>query len=319
MAKDRAVSSDYICTKEKLATRSPKDKPWDTHRAQAQQLEEMFSGSVYGRYATRISRCSGVLRFADQIDEETGEVTLKLRQAEFCRVRHCPVCQWRRSLMWQARFYQALPALQERYPKHRFIFLTLTVRNCPIWELRKQLQEMNAAWKRMIETKVFGVVKGFIRATEVTRSKNNLAHPHFHCLLAVNPSYFKTGYISKNRWSLMWRDALRADYDPVIDVRAVRGEISGAVSETLKYSVKPEDLLDNEPWLFEYVKQVHRLRFISTGGILKDVLRQDSETDNDFIAVGDEEAEQALEDLKAFTWNRNKKYYLRDASKDISK
>ncbi|WP_170869787.1 protein rep, partial [Shigella sonnei] len=26
---------------------------------------------------------------------------LRLREAHFCRVRHCPVCQWRRSLMWQ--------------------------------------------------------------------------------------------------------------------------------------------------------------------------------------------------------------------------
>jgi len=37
--------------------------------------------------------------------------------------------------MWQARFYQSLPKLVEEHPKARWMFLTLTVRNCPIDEL----------------------------------------------------------------------------------------------------------------------------------------------------------------------------------------
>ena len=37
--------------------------------------------------------------------------------------------------MWQARFYQSLPKLVTEHPKARWLFLTLTVRNCPITEL----------------------------------------------------------------------------------------------------------------------------------------------------------------------------------------
>jgi hypothetical protein len=29
-----------------------------------------------------------------------------LSASRFCRVRTCPVCQWRRSLMWKAKAYQ---------------------------------------------------------------------------------------------------------------------------------------------------------------------------------------------------------------------
>ncbi|WP_253297333.1 protein rep, partial [Vibrio cholerae] len=55
---------------------------------------------------------------------ETGETRLRLRSAQFCRVRHCPVCQWRRSLTWQARIYHSLPKIVVDYPSSRWLFLT---------------------------------------------------------------------------------------------------------------------------------------------------------------------------------------------------
>ena len=116
-----------------LADLSPKDKPWDLHRSQAQDVQAIYATAAdFERYAERISQCSGLLRFGCHPDPDTGEVRLRLREARFCRVRHCPVCQWRRSLMWLARFYQSLPAIQHKYPTARWLFLTLTVRNCAI-------------------------------------------------------------------------------------------------------------------------------------------------------------------------------------------
>ena len=110
---------------------------------------------------------------------ETGETRLRLREAHFCRVRHCPVCQWRRSLMWQARFYQSLPKLVTEHPKARWLFLTLTVRNCPITELGETLTAMNAAWQRLKDRKEFRPVLGWVRTTEVTRGKDGSARPAF--------------------------------------------------------------------------------------------------------------------------------------------
>ena len=87
------------------------------------------------------------------------ETRLRLRSAQFCRVRHCPVCQWRRTLMWQARFYQALPKIVVDYPSSRWLFLTLTVRNCEIGELGTVLTAMNAAFKRMEKRKELSPVQ----------------------------------------------------------------------------------------------------------------------------------------------------------------
>ncbi|MDS0008100.1 protein rep, partial [Enterobacter hormaechei] len=63
----------------------------------------------YERYGARMATCGGLLRFGRSTLKETGETRLMLREAHFCRDRHCPDCQWRRSLKWQARFYQSLP------------------------------------------------------------------------------------------------------------------------------------------------------------------------------------------------------------------
>ena len=76
----------------------------------------------FTKYASRIYDCSQILKFAPTPDK------LVLKHAFFCRVRYCPVCQWRRSLLWRAVMFQQLPAIKEKYPSYRWVFLTLTVK-----------------------------------------------------------------------------------------------------------------------------------------------------------------------------------------------
>ncbi|MDD0266199.1 protein rep, partial [Shigella flexneri] len=60
-------------------------------------------------------------------------------------------------------------------------------------------------------------------ATEVTRGEDGSAHPLFLCLLMVHPSWFKgKNYVKHERWVELWRDCLRGDYEPNIDIRAVK-------------------------------------------------------------------------------------------------
>jgi len=301
-----------------LTDYSPKDAPWDIHRAQAQQVEGLYQGTVFDSLAGRIRGCSGYLGFAWEVDQETGEMRLKLRAAEFCRVRHCPVCQWRRSLMWQARFLKALPAIEQAYPTARWLFLTLTVRNMPITELRASIQEMNKAWNRLRLRREFaGNVQGWIRTTEVTKGQDGLAHPHFHCLLMVRPSYFGKCYVKHERWVELWQECARLDYRPSVRIETVKPKLKpgstdsplrAAIAETLKYAVKPEDLLDRD-WLIELTRQVHKLRFIASGGALKDILRETEESDEDLMLL-DEDGE-ASDPSIYFDWRRDVKRYIK--------
>lgn len=306
-----------------LTAYSARDKPWDEHRGASDDVSMIYASAVgFERYAQRMSDCSGLLQFAWADNIETGETCLKLSKAQFCRVRHCPVCQWRRSLMWQARFYQSLPVIVQERPKARWLFLTLTVRNMPVSELRDALQHMNKSWQRLIKRKEFKAVQGWIRTTEITRGKDGSAHPHFHILLMVPPSWFRgQTYVKQQRWVELWGDCLQVDYAPTVDIRTVKPrhdgasgsaiteQLRGAVSETLKYAVKPSDMVDDPDWFLTMTEQVHNLRFIATGGALKNCLRVDDESNDDLIVASEQEAETG--DKLSFSWRPTMRHYVK--------
>lgn len=205
-----------------LVDLSPKDKPWDVHRLQAEDVAGLLAYGLphHQRKALRMNQCANVLEFGRSLDS-FGAFKLKLKTASFCRNRECPVCQWRRALMWVARFYRAFPKIYADHPEWRYVLLTLTVRNCPVSDLRKTVTGMNQAWQRLIQRKTWPAL-GFVRSLEITRSKDGQAHPHFHCLLAVPPSYFGRNYLSTAKWALLWQECLRVDYTPICDVRIVK-------------------------------------------------------------------------------------------------
>lgn len=125
--------------------------------------------------------------------------------------------------MWVGRFYHAFPRIYADHPEWRYVMLTFTMRNCPVLDLRKTVQAMNSAWQRMIQRKAWPA-EAFIRSLEVTRKpEDGSAHPHFHCLLALPPSYFAgRNYLSTAKWATLWQEALRIDYTPVCHVRVVK-------------------------------------------------------------------------------------------------
>lgn len=300
-----------------LATDSPKDSKWDAKRGDTQDIGGIYSRKErFSRLAARMAGCSTLLAFKEAVDTDTGEISLKLILAAFCHVRHCPTCSWRRSLRNTARFFAKLPELRERFPKHRWIFLTLTVKNCHTDELRSTIQAMNKAWQRLIQRKDWPA-DGFVRATEVTRGKDGSAHPHFHCLLMVKPSYFAgRNYVTHEDWANRWQAALRADYQPSVRVQAVKAKregqtIEAAVVETLKYSTKPEDALADPEWLYTITEQLHKLRFIASGGELKGVLKEDM-TDEEMIQ-GDEPTkpdDEVEPELVRYTWVPARRQYV---------
>lgn len=309
-----------------LSDLSPDDKPWDIHRAQSDEIAKIYDSIGYSRYAERIGECSQLLTYVLKAKDD-GEVKLKLREARFCRVRHCLICQWRRSLMWRARFFKALPGIQAKYPIGRWIFVTLTVKNCELTNLRVTLTWMNAAWKKLTERKIFPAL-GFVKSVEVTRGADGTAHPHFHCLMFVPAGYFKRGYISQANWATLWQSCLKADYTPRVDVRAVKPKktplnakpdpvnkaMAQAVCETLKYSVKVDHLLADPKWLDELTKQLQKTRAISIGGCLKEFFSEDDPED---LINGDIEEDEDAEDsiFLLFDWSTIIRRYIKTGSK----
>jgi plasmid rolling circle replication initiator protein Rep len=297
-----------------LSEASPKDKPWDKHRANADKVQELYKQLEYDRYSERVGECSQRLYFALQKEGEEGVLRFVLSDAKFCRVRHCPVCQWRRSLMWTARFHKVLPEILKDYPKARFLFLTLTAKNCQPDQLRETIAWMNESWRKLVRRKSFPAI-GSIKSVEVTRGSDGLAHPHFHIILIVRPGYFnKENYLSHNDWVKLWKQSLKVNYNPIVNVKAIKSKegtegIFNALRETLKYSVKEDDLVADKQWLKTLTNQLHKTRAVSVAGVFKQYLSEDEPEDYIHTEEGEEEVDQEAPEF-TFTWREKTRKYM---------
>lgn len=215
-------------------------------RFQPKKADSMLLSDVYFTLgltprAQRVSDCGTYLEY------HVSEEKKRLHFANFCKDRLCPLCNWRRSLKIFGQVSQVMNRLEQ--DKFKFLFLTLTVRNCSASDLPETVDKLFLGWRYMYnKSSVFRrSVAGSFRSLEVTRnSETGEFHPHFHVILAVRPSYFKKGYLTQAQWADLWRDSCDLSYNPVVDIRTVsegiRG-VSGAVAEVSKYAVKPVDFL----------------------------------------------------------------------------
>ena len=132
-------------------------------------------------------------------------------------------------------------------------------------------------------------------------------------------------YVNQARWTELWQECGKLDYKPIVDVRAVKSKapkgnepqtvsdkLRGAIAETLKYSVKPSDMVTDPDWFLEMTRQVHKKRFIATGGLLKNILKLTEETNQDMVLAGSEATEDALEGHTiGFDWSGIRRRYKR--------
>lgn len=280
-----------------------KDIKWNKKKAENCNCAAALSGAERDnphrrqllRWAEGMAGCAAWLLFADYQNLSTAELKRKLKNASFCRVRGCSLCSWRMSLSNLAKALKKLPQIQEQHPSYEFLFLTLTVRNCSVYDLREQIQSMGKAWAKLIRRKEFKIVKGFIRTTEITRNTSTgAAHPHFHCILVVPSSYFKKPelYIKQDRWIELWRKSASLDYDPSVNIKRIKKtNLSKGLVETLKYTVKGGLAMEDPAFFREMLVQIQRLHLIATGGILSGIFSEDASND-ELLNTGLEETDK---------------------------
>jgi plasmid rolling circle replication initiator protein Rep len=310
-----------------LSTYSSRDSRWDSSRAATQIISEYYKEADYDRYAERTANCAKALGYKMVPDEE-GNVALKLASVWLCHVRHCPVCQAAKTRVWRKRFFDGIPKLIEAHPTARFLFLTLTVKNCDVQFLRPTLEHMSHAFTKLMKRRCLrGLVLGYARSTEITKSDTGQAHPHFHVLIAVKSSYFGGSYIKQDQWAEMWRESLQVDYTPITDIRTVKPnkraregkkDMMGAICETAKYTVKVGDLvgkgtISDRQWLIELTKQLDGIKQINLAGVFREFIKHGEVTGDEILEAheeGDNE-EATSDDLTFFNWFSSLKRYAR--------
>lgn len=302
-----------------------KDNKWRDRHLEKNNLADSYKRLGDKKYY-RVLDCSTFLEFG-----VTKSSSLKLLQANFCKVRLCPMCAWRRSLKIFGQVSKVMDHVEENY-NYRYIFLTLTVKNCYSEDLKDTLDLMTSAFNKMNQRKAFKkAIKGYFRSLEITYNKeNDTYHPHFHLILAVNKSYFtdKDYYLSQENWTRLWKESLQVDYTPVVDVRRVKSKdknFSKVIAETAKYTVKSEDFLIkkengkiDEALTDEVVatldKALHRKRLVSFGFLFKEIHRQlkldDAENGDLKKTDNEDELRDDLTDIiLRYQWNIGIKNY----------
>lgn len=230
----------------RISKRKRHHEPLATLLHRAPELREM---------ARSISNCANVLQVLLELPEE-GDPFAMLTDYNPCNRRACPMCEWRRSLVWRGRLFTGLDAFFASHPTHRAIFLTLTVKNVAVGALADEIKHMHASWQRFVQCSFFPSDFWF-RRTEVTRGRAPAGddgvpichrarqrsgqpdttdagtadvgtagplyvHPHIHALILVPASYWGKRYVTQGEWQRQWQMAARLDYTPTVDVRKAR-------------------------------------------------------------------------------------------------
>lgn len=235
-------------------------------------IHHFLSGTETQSDAARIRDCASRLRICS--DDEYGTSF----DTWFCKHRHCPICQWRKSLRYCSAFHRLMDENQELL-HGKWIYLTLTVRNCHVSDLQITLQRMNDAFRRMTNRDFWNRnVLGGIRFTEINdcRIDPEAAHPHFHCLLLVRPSMFAgVNYITEEQWSIEWQQALQVPYAPHVKAQRFLSEDNELKEDILKavtYSMKPRSSSPVRTWFLTMSKETKWRRQVEPFGVIRSLL-----------------------------------------------
>ncbi|KMQ76385.1 protein rep [Marinobacter subterrani] len=198
----------------------------------------------------------------------------------YCKHPQCPTCQSRRALRCCSKMHQ-LCDQNPTLTTGKWIFLTLTVRNCFVEELRTTIAAMNRAFGRLKQRAFWKQhVYGGIKFMEVTpgRSDVDMAHPHFHCLLRITPSMYEgNNYISMKRWAREWQQALQVSYTPVVDCKRLSGvgdDLRRQIVSYTRYSMKPHKPTRNRFWFMRVAFETKDLHRFQPFGQIKVLLAQ---------------------------------------------
>ena len=128
-------------------SKSGKDRQWKERKLNNINLAKAFEELEY-KISENVFSCAEILRYKQQADG-----SLKLYQTWFCKNKLCPICNWRRAMKYSYQTSLIVDEAIKRFPKGRFLFLTLTVKNVVGEELNQAMSEMTKAFNRLTRYK----------------------------------------------------------------------------------------------------------------------------------------------------------------------
>ena len=286
-----------------------KERPWKMHKVNSLKLHELYKKAlVLDNNLISESRMKSLEECGNNLIFSVNDKNKKrLKSANFCRIRTCPMCNWRKSLKLFGQTSEIANIIINQDSSTRFLFVTFTVKNCDADKLSQTIDMMNMGFKRLtdkskklaITNKFKNNMLGYMRAIEVTyNQQEDTYHPHIHCIFAVKAGYFKgNGYIKKSDWQYIWGECCNTEYEPIVKVQTIKNSTAKAVAEVAKYPVKMDEIANyqNEKKaikaLIVFTKILKGRRLITFGGVFakaRKLLKLDDVETGDLINLEDE-------------------------------
>jgi plasmid rolling circle replication initiator protein Rep len=247
-----------------------------------------------------INDCGSFLMFLADKNLENR----KLHSGNFCKNRFCPMCSWRLARKDSLSISILIQYITQEKNKD-FIFVTLTTPNVTNDLLQNEIKHLNNSFKKLMKRKeILLISKGYIRKLEITYSKDefitkelyekkrqyfdirnlkigdrnpvyNTYNPHFHCVIAVNKSYFsdKDYYIKREKWLELWRESTKDFSITQVDVRKANLDNPKQVYELAKYSAKDSDYLISDSVFKTFYIALKGKQLLVYGGLFKEALK----------------------------------------------
>jgi plasmid rolling circle replication initiator protein Rep len=252
--------------------------------------ERLEEKKRYRNYWFQTNSCGTRLEFK----ECSSGHERKLERANFCKIRFCPMCAWRKSLKVSKEVHDVCWLLLCDKPVVRFLHLVLTVPSVSGKDLVGEIDRFFYSWKKFLKvTSISEVVLGYFRTLEVTYNiEKDSYHPHFHAILVVPASYFGNSYIHHRQWLDYWRKATKNPDIKDLWIKPLKKSLAAASAEVGKYITKFESMIQKDPKHTAKVLKVldqslHSRRTKCFGGIMLKYLKKlDQISKEDRIKLG---------------------------------
>ena len=296
-------------------------KPTEKKRMQYKFIELMKNNKLVNLKNLNVGRlrmCGDFLLFL-----KSENNAYRLKKANLCNNRFCPLCSSLRAKKNAVIILELLEYIRE-VKNYEFIFVTLTAPNVLGEKLEEEIESFNKAYKELMRTKELNKIsKGYIRKLEVTyNAEANTYHPHFHIILAVNKSYFKSkDYISIELLKKLWRRCKKDETITQVDMKKVKMNSIKEVLEIASYCTKSSDLYDNGQEVFDtFYGALRGKQEITYSGIFSEVkkIRDDGELVTENIESLKELQEVAIKKVW-HKWKKENKEYFKYIEQELTK
>jgi plasmid rolling circle replication initiator protein Rep len=288
---NKSLPSDKNISKKKTKNYEKVEKYVDKKR-QSKEISEAYKliswheknneeKKRYKGYRYLINNCGTSLSFKECRDGHER----KLVHADFCKIRFCPMCSWRRALKISKEVHDTCYLLLQDNPNLKFLHLILTVPNLSSEELISGVTDFLYSFKKFVRIiPVSETILGYFKTLEVTYNiEKDTYHPHFHCILVVSSSYFKgQSYIRHSKWLDYWKQATKNEDIKNLWIKPIdksKQNLSKASAEVAKYITKfdtliQEDSKNTASVLKTLDKSLRSRRIKCFGGIMLDYLKK---------------------------------------------